>query len=182
MIREFSSRVKPTNRKASFFAFLALTLFAVSVAVYLSLDKYRGIVGLFALAFIAVTVLLYTKYVIAEYFYEITFDSFGSAVFVVRQRVGKKDTTLCRLDLHNIVRIEKQSREERAKHNTPYGYVKYVYVPTFLPTDTHLIVAASRYEKAEITIECPDEFAAVLSSYAEEAKEIHKTSEDAEEY
>lgn len=182
MISEFSAKAKSKNNNAKILFFALLGLAVATVAVYISLDKFKGVVGLFAVAFITAAVFIYTKYMSGEYYYDITFDYNGVPVFVVRQRVGKKNTTLCRMDLHAITEVVKQNKSERAEHKTKDGYLKYNYTPTLSPDETYLVTVNARYEKAEIRIEATDEFAGLLLSYAAEARELRAFAEAEEEY
>lgn len=179
MINEFYSHIKPSNNKAKRLFITLLTLGGLITLVYMIADRFKGIIGLFALAAIVGAVFIYTKYVGVEYYYDITHDSAGSAVFVVRQLSGKRQTTLCRLDLHSIVKVERLTAAEKKAHRAEAGYKKYFYLPTLSPDSVTLITVHSPHEYAEITIEAPDEFADMLRRYSREARE---TRFDGEEY
>ena len=62
MISEFSAKAKSKNNNAKILFFALLGLAVATVAVYISLDKFKGVVGLFAVAFITAAVFIYTKY------------------------------------------------------------------------------------------------------------------------
>ncbi len=163
--------MKPSNNNAKY-AFTGLLGAAAAIMVtYFIVDRFKGIIGLFAVAAITAAVLIYTKYIGVEYYYDITFDSEGAPVFVVRQMIGKRQSTLCRVDLHNITKVEKLTKAERSKHKTEPGFRKYVYFPTLFPDSAILIRLNSPHESAEVFIEAPDEFADLLRSYAIEARE-----------
>lgn len=177
MITEISARAKAKNNNAKILFFVFLILSAAATVLYLTVEIKRSLVGLVALIFITAAVFVYTKYVSSEYFYDVTFDYNRNPVFVVRQRTGKKDTTLCRMDLYAITAVQKQDKKQRSEHKTKYGYLKYNYTPTISPDETYLITVVSRYEKAEIRIEATEEFANLLLSYAAEARELRANSE-----
>lgn len=171
MIREFSAKAKPTNKMANM-AFAACT--SVGFALVLTsmlVENYRGIISLFGVLGFAAAVAIYSRYVSAVYYYDITFDSEGTPLFVVRQLIGKRETTLCRIALCEIQKIEQQTRKQSAEHKTPYTYRKYSYLPTLMPSLSYRITSVSRYEKAEIIIEASGEFINLLGTYVEEAKE-----------
>lgn len=171
MISEFSARPKPTNNNAKY-AFISSLSLALAVFIFsLTLEKYKGAVGMIALVLLTFALFIYTRYIAVLYFYDITFDGEGKPIFVVRQKIGKRDSTLCRIDLYSIKKIEKETAEERKRHKTPVGYLKYVYSPTLFPSVTYRITVLSGYEKSEVIIECPDEFANTLELYAKEASE-----------
>ena len=170
MIREFSVKPKPTNGKARYaFVFSAAGAFAM-IMLSTFIPLYKGIVSLVGIGLLSVALLVYTKYVAPIYYYDITFDGNGEALFVVRQQTGKRQTTLCRIALREIVKIEKESRAQRREHKTPYEMKKYSYLPTLDPDVTYRITTSGRYERAEILIESSDGFADLLSSYSAEAK------------
>ena len=170
MIRELSVRPVPTNKNAKAFFLGSLFLALVSLVAYFSVDKYRGIVGLFIIVFLTAGILVYTKYISAQYYYDVTFDSNGAPVFVVRQVTGKRQTTLCRVDLYAIRSVTLLEGENKKQHKAPDKAVRYVYTPTLFPSSVYLIYVKSSYEHAELMIECSEEFASLLMSYADEAR------------
>ncbi len=170
MINEFSARVKSSNNNARVAFFLLLGLSAAAFAAYFFSPQYKGVIGLVGIVLITAAVLIYTKYVSCEYYYDITHDSDGTPVFVVRQITGKRQSTLCRIGLSDIVGAEIESSAERRRHKTPAGYRKYVYFPTLMPESTCRLTVSNRYERAEILIEVGEEFKNLLLSYSAEAR------------
>jgi len=186
MINEFSSLVKPSNCKAKVTFWVLIALSAVNVVAYILMDVYNvqkhGLVGVLALGMITAAVFVYTKYISPKYYYDITFDYEGTAVFVVRQVNGKRASTLCRISLHDIASIKKETVAERRSHKTPFSTKKYNYVPTLFPADTYRVTTRSRYEAAEILLEISDEFAELLLTYVAEAKAILLEKEEEEKW
>lgn len=179
MISEFSVHAKPRN-KNSYVAFIVLLLVSVlGFCVCFSMDSYKGVVGVFALMILTLAILVYTKFIAPAFYYDIAIDSEGIPMFVVRQIVGKRQTTLCRLDLADIVSIEYETKKQRAEHKTSHGVRKYIYAPTMFPAEVYRITAKNRYETAEIIIEGNEIFADTLKSYAEEARSL-RTEDEAE--
>ena len=179
-------KAKSTNRNARvvFITSLIITLLgavAYAVARALNVEK-SGLVGFVPLIAITVAVFFYNKYISSVYYYDVTFDSQGYALFVVRQVIGKRQSTLCRIGLAEILKIERESPSERRAHKTPSDHRRYVYLPTFMPEVTYRIIARSRYERSEIRIECSDEFASLLRDYAAEAAEMQRIVDEKEEY
>lgn len=170
MIQEFSVHPMPVNKNAKIAFLIAILISAAGFVTYFLMEKYKGIVGTAALMMLTTAILFYTKYISPEFYYDITFDTEGTPIFVVRQIIGKRQTTLCRVDLADIVSINKQSSAERKAHKTAVGYRAYVYTPTLMPPLTYLITVSARYEKAEIRIEGTDEFANLLNEYSKEAR------------
>lgn len=178
MIREFSASPKPSNNKArtASCALLAVAIFIFFVSM--SIPHYRGVVSLFAMVLLILGIFIYTKYISPIYYYDIMMDSEGTPLFIVRAMNGKRETTLCRIGLAEIRKVEREDRAARRSHKTPKGYVKYAYLPTLDPDSTYRLTTASRYEHAEIIIEVSDEFASLLRAYSIEAREIATIEDD----
>ena len=170
MIRELSVRPKPTNNNAKIIFYVSLAVSALGAIAYLVLRalgvEKSGLLGFIPLVGIIVTVFFYNKYISGTFSYDVTFDSEGYAIFVVRQTVGKRSSTLCRIGLSEIYSVKRESAEERRSHKTPTDHRRYVYLPTLIPDVSYRITTRSRYERSEILIECSEEFAELLSSYA----------------
>lgn len=165
-MRDFSIHAKPTSNKNKL---TFLILFSISAMLFVTsgvFDKYKSIVGFIALLFATAAFFVLTKYVLAEYYYDISATDTEDPIFVVRQRVGKRSTTLCRISIRSIVRIEELSRSEYKKHTTEAGYAKYVYSPTLFAEKLIYIKVSSHYEHAELFIEGTTELAKMLSDYS----------------
>ena len=176
MIRELTLRPKPTNANAKTLMILS-ALGAVAFAVIsLVMDKYRGVVALGSLILVVVAVYVYTKYVSAQYCYQIV--EGDTPLFLVTQRAGKRETVLCRVELRSIVSAVTMTATEYKAHKTEIGYVKYYYSPTMGPEHVVLITRRSRYEKAEVVIEAGEELAALISEYAREARDLYPDDEE----
>ena len=171
MIRELSTKIQPSNNKARY-AFAISMSGGIAIALLSSIvPSYQGIVALVACAFIVAAVAIYSKYVAVTYYYDLTVDNNGIPIFVVRQVLGNRQSTLCRIDVADIVKVEVESAKERRKHKTPFEYRKYVYTPTLMPKKSVRLTVHGRYEKAEIIIE-NENYAEILRKNAEEAREI----------
>ena len=171
MIRELSTKIQPSNNKARY-AFAISMSGGIAIALLSSIvPSYQGIVALVACAFIVAAVAIYSKYVAVTYYYDLTVDNNGIPIFVVRQVLGNRQSTLCRIDVADIVKVEVESAKERRKHKTPFEYRKYVYTPTLMPKKSVRLTVHGRYEKAEIIIE-NENYAELLMKNAEEAREM----------
>ena len=176
MINELQLRLKPTNSKAKV-AFSVLGACAVIsfIAYYMMRNsgvEKASLIGLLGLAFLTASLTFYTKYMSSVYYYEIMIDAAGTPLFLVKQAVGKRVSTLCRIALYEIRKIECTTAQDRKTHKTPTSLRRYNYVPTFMPSVTGGLTTASRYEKAEIYIEISDEFAKTLEAYVAEAQAL----------
>ena len=169
MMKEITVRPKPQNSNAKIAFLITLFISFAVFGVYLAIDRFRGVVGMFALLSLVTAILFYTKYISPVFCYDLTFDSEDNPIFIVRQITGKRQSTLCRIDIADIKSIKKEKRAEMRAHKTPAGYRKYVYAPTLFPPEVYRITVIGRYEKSEILIECTEEFAQYLLSCASEA-------------
>ena len=184
MINELSVKTKPTNNKAKVAFYTSLTVGALGAIAYVVLRAMQvqksGLVGFIPLVALTAAVFFYNKYVSPVYYYDVTFDSTGYPLFLVRQTIGKRQSTLCRIGLSEIQKIEREDVAARRAHKTPKDHRKYAYLPTLMPTVIYRITARNRYERSEILIECSDEFASLLTAYAKEAKEMDLRLEEDE--
>ncbi len=171
MMPEFSIRAKSSNNKAriAFAAGLASSfiIFGVSAVI----QQYQGLVSLLALALLVFALTVFTKYLSVSYYYDMTSDSEGTPLLLVRQLIGKRETVLCRIGLAEIVKVEREDRAARRAHKTPAGFMKYSYLPTLDPAFSYRLTSASRYEKSEIVLEITDEMADLLRKYSVLARE-----------
>lgn len=170
-MQEFSVKVKPQNRKAHVLCVAFLIVAAILFATRFVVDKHQGIIDLGTLGFITASVFLYTKYVSAVYYYDTMSTAEGEWLFIVRKVIGKRSDTLCRIAYAEILSIKKETKDERKAHKTPRGTMKYFYTPTLFPEKVYRIQSRSAYERAEIVIECQDELAAMIGTWAREERE-----------
>ena len=115
MIKEFSVRPKPSNNNAKLIFWATMMAGTLVMIASMMIDSYRGVVSLVALGLFCTAIFFYTKFLSSYYMYDITFDSDNTAVFVVRQITGKRQSTHCRIALFEISDIIKETKEERRK-------------------------------------------------------------------
>ena len=181
MIKESTVRPKPSNNNAKIIMLVTMLLALLAVASYVVLDKYRGVVALVAICFLTSSILFYTKYIAPVFLYDIFIDDTNTALFVVRQRTGKREVTLARIEIADITDVKFESREERKNYKTVGGVLKYNYCPTLNPSTSCRIFYKSSHEISEIIIEVSEEYSKMLLNYAKIAKEMRALNED-EEY
>ena len=180
MINNFSVTPKPQNNNSKIFMYSFFVIALISVVVSFFLVRYKGVAGLVTLASLTTAILVYTKYVSVLFHYDVFSEGEDEPLFVVRQTVGKKHVTLCRVAFADITKIEKETREERRSHKTEPGTARYVYAPTMFPETSYRISVNNGREKAEIIIEGTDELRDKLLEIAKIAKEM-RLSSDTEE-
>lgn len=176
-MKELSVRAVPQNKNAKLAMLISFLLSALSFVAYGMVDRFRGIVGLVALSFLVTAILFYTKYISPVFFYDLTLDGDDNSTFVVRRVVGRRQSTFCRVDLADIVSIERENREEYKRHKTPRGLSKYVYAPSLFPKAVYRITVKGKYEKAEIIIEASEDFVDSVKEYVREARILRLESD-----
>ena len=170
MIKEFSAHAKSSNKTARYVFFACLGSTIIMTLVYILAWKFKGLIGFVDTIFITATIYIYNRYMGTEYFYDVTFDHMGAPVFVVRHRIGKRETTICRIDLNSVVNVVKMPKEKRKTYKPDKDVIKYSYYPTMSPDTLYLMTVRSHIEKADVFVEISDEMAALLLSYSEEAR------------
>ena len=169
MTGDFSVTPKPQNKKSTVVMCVFFGLALASLIVSMLLDRYRGVVGLAAFAFLVTAILMYTKYVSVVFHYDIIVTDVEEPMLVIRQTVGKRNITLCNLALADIKKVEKETAEQRKAHKTEQGVARYVCGPTLDPAVSYRLTVQNRYQSCEIIIEGTDEFSEKLLSLATEA-------------
>ena len=171
MISEMSTKMKPSNNYARWI-FSVFTSGGICLALISTfIAQYKGVVAIFGVALLVSAIAVFSKYIASVYYYDITVDYNSTPIFVVRQITGKRESTLCRIDIADIVCVKHESSKERRKHKTPAGYVKYNYSPTLAPKRTSRLTVEGKYEKAEIVIE-NELYAEHLARISQELKGI----------
>ena len=170
MADEIIYYAKPKNKKSkSVFSALLVTSIILALIANFT-QKYSGIIWVFALAFITVTIYVYNRFVGSEYCYAINNDG-GIPSFTVGMRAAKTSRTMARVDLSSITEVRRMSRDEYRAHKCEKGVVKYPYFPTMFSDEVYLVAVRSEYEKADIFIEADVEFISALESYVVKAED-----------
>ena len=178
MIKDFSVHPKPQNNNSKKVMWIFYALGAVAAVLSVMLESYRGVAGLVALAFISSGILMFTKYVSVAFYYDIIAEGVDTPMFIVRQRVGKRDVTLCRVDLADIVSVKRETAKERKAHVREQGTAYYVYAPTLNPPVSYRMRVNNAREHAELILEGSDEFFQMVQSIAAEARALRQDDED----
>lgn len=170
MISEISVKTKPSNNKARalFIILVAGAFLLIMLSTFIS--SYKGIVSALGVILLSLGIVIYNKYILPVYYYDITFDYNSVPILVVRQISGKRQITLARVSLCEIVKIEKEDAKGRMSHKTERDVMRYSYMPTFSPDTSYRLTIDGKNEKAEMLVECSEEFASFLSKYCEESR------------
>ena len=178
MIPEMSVHARPTNTKARTVVcacFISALLLLILSAI---VDKYTGLFGMAILIMLTAAIFFYTKYMAAKYIYDLTTADDHSPILIARSIVGKRQSTLMRIDMYTVTSVERLGREELRTYRAEPGVLKYTYSPTFLPDSMILIKTRGRYEKADIFIEAPEEFETLIRETSEYARSIYTEDEE----
>lgn len=170
MVNEFSISVRGVNNKAKYLFGGLLGSAIIFIAVYMRIPMLQGVVGMVAMGFIVAAIYVYNKHVAAEYTYSITVDVSDRPVFVVEQRVGKRLSTVCRIDLYGIRSVTSLDKRARKARRTEKGVLKFSYCPTMSPDSLYVIESRTSNENADVYIEGSAEFAKALVEAAQAAR------------
>ena len=195
-MNEMIVRPKAQNEKGKRVFLLTLIGCAVTFVASLMLPSYSGIVQLLSLILLCISLYFYNRYVGSTYTYEIASDEMGGALFIVRQEVGKRSSTHCRMSVRNLRSAKRLSQEElreykrrrnrMKRHTLPTAEERedslyapsadvgvYFYGPTFLPESVCLLSFRGRFERADVFIECTDELCEYLLSLSDTLRESY---------
>ena len=176
MINDLSVRPHAQNKRADriFYTLLIVALGFV-FASYLA-ERYRGLISLGAAIAVVIALVIYNRYMSGEYSYEVVTGYSDVPLFIVRRTVGKKTTTLFNAELSAIAALD--VIEAGASADIPKDSRKYNFCPTLGAPRRAKITVKTRYEQAAVLIEGSDEFFALLSQYASEARELFSDDEE----
>lgn len=177
MINEFSVHPKPQNNNAKIIFGVCLIIAFAFILASSFFTLYKGVIAFAGVCFIITALIFYTKYMAVEFIYDVMIVD-GIPLLVVRQITGKRQSTLCRVELADVTDVTTESREVRRAHKTPVGVRKYNYTPTVSPAEVHRLTVSNKYERAEIVLEGSREFADNLRAIVIEAKEIRLSLQD----
>lgn len=177
----FTYNIKSDKKRAFplFFAILGVSLAVVILSVIS--PKYQGVISLVAVVGLTASVLIYQRYVTADYGYVVTEGESGMAALLFTKRLGKRVTTMAYLPLYSILSIQRFTKTELKQHKTPKGARKYNFAPTLSPDFVYVISSRTGEAEFEIIIECIPEVADRILEYSAYAKEDYVRYRNEEE-
>lgn len=177
-ILEFSFRPVQDKRRAMPLFFGVLAASAVLVALATFLPRYRGVVSFLAMIGLCASVLIFTRYYIADFVYSTVLGSDGEAYFVITRITGKRESAMCTLRFSEIVSVKYYDAEAAKSYKPDPVSKKYNFVPDFSPKSFYLITASSTgVGKSEIMISGTPELAKRIEEYAAIARERKENEE-----
>lgn len=136
------------------------------------LPSYRGLVQSVSIIPFAIVIYLVTRYTLCELYYDIIFDDRHRAMLTVRQRSGKRFSTLCFVHLSSIASVVAEASDDPI----PSGISVYRFAPTVFPKKLYRITCIGN-ERCLIRLECSDDFARLLRECAAEARACEADTE-----
>ena len=170
-ITEFTYRPIADKRRALPPFFALLTVSAVLVALATFLPSYKGVVSFVAMLFLCATVLIFTRYYIADFFYSVVVSNDGDAHFLVSRVTGQRESLMCTLPLSSIVAVEFKAGDAAKKYKPSPSAKKYNFVPDYKPEAFFVIFASGKEGTSEIMIYGTPELAERLKEYAKTERE-----------
>ena len=182
MTGDFSVQPKQSNNNAKIvmwiFFGISAALFATSALFKQMGWGYAGVISTAGLISIVTAILMYTKYLSVKFYYDVLVTGVDEPLFVVRQLVGKREMTLARVALADIVDIKRETSEERRAHKRDKMTALYIYAPTLSPAVSYRMLVRSYSERSEIILEGSDEFFAKLTELSREARIMRNDEEE----
>ena len=155
---------KRENNKAIHLVFLmligAVLLFGLTSAM--PNLSFRWVFQLVGIAFLAVAIYAYTRYVARRFSYAVVKRSDGAYDFTVTEHQRRSRVTVCRLSLDNIERIERVECADRVRHEALKKELRaenrklFYYTVTLMPPSLCYVIATECGEPLAVAIE-PDE-------------------------
>ena len=177
-IIEFSFRPVQDKRRALPVFLGVLSLSAVLVVLATFLSKYHGVVSFFAMLGLCASVLIFTRYYIADFVYSTVLGSDGEVYFVITRITGKRESAMCTLRYSEITGVRFLDGDAAKSYKPEPVSKKYNFVPDFSPKSFYLITALSRGGgKSEIMISGTPDLAKRIEEYAAIARERAQTDE-----
>lgn len=182
MTGDFSAQPKQSNNNAKI---LMWVFFGVSAALFVTAAVmkqtglgYSGVASTAGLISLVTAILMYTKYLSVKFYYDVLVTGVDEPLFVVRQLVGKREVTLARVSLADIVDIKRETAEQRRAHKRDKMTALYIYAPTLSPSVSYRMTVRSYTERSEIILEGSDEFFAKLVELSGEARALRQNEEE----
>ena len=172
MTPEISVHARPTNNKARIAVCACFISALIILTVSALVDKYKGVLGFIMLIALTSAIFIYVKFLATKYIYDLTTSQEGAPILIARSITGKRESTLMRIELAQVILVERLEGDEIHSYRTEAGVLKYVYSPTLMPEALTLIKMRAAYQKADILIEAPKEFEALIKDTAEKAREL----------
>ena len=167
-MREYSFHAKSTNDLAKR---LSVTLFVAAflllAVIFVFSVPYAGFIEGICVVLLTFAVLLLTRFVYKSFIYRVVMRDDGRFDLTVTERYGKGETTVCRVALSGIERIEKLTdKNKKELRAAAKGRKSFSYCPDILSKDEYWVFVTECSEELLIKL-APDEELLAILLYAE---------------
>lgn len=181
MTGNFSVRPKAQNNNAKILMWSGYIIGFISALASCFAGTFsRYTVVIAAIGFI-LGLVVHTKYVAVELCYDVITEDVEEPIFVVRYRTGKRISTMCNIELADVVSINAETASERKAYKKERDVGLYNFAPTLFPEKTYRMCVRSRRGSNDLILEGSEEYFQRILLLAEEARAIRAKSES-EEY
>ena len=177
---DFSVRPKAQNNHAKVLMWAGYIVGLISAIASCFMGTYsRYTVILAAVAFI-LGIVVHTKYVAVELYYDVMIQDVEEPMFVVRYKTGKRVSTMCNIAIADIVSVTAETSAERRDHKKERDVGLYNFAPTLFPEKTYRMCVRSVHGKNDLILEGSEEFFQKITELAEEARALRAERENSE--
>ena len=180
MTGDFSVRPKPQNNNAKILMWAGYIIgFVSAFASCFAGNASRYTIIIAAVGFI-LGLVVHTKYVAVELYYDVITDGVEEPVFVVRYKTGKRVTTMCNISLADVVSVTAETASERKAHKKERDVGLYNFAPTLFPEKTYRMCVRSLRGKNDLILEGSEEYFQKIMEIVGEAKTLRMEQEKRE--
>ena len=132
-----------------------------------------------AVAFI-LGIVVHTKYVAVELYYDVITQGVDEPLFVVRYKTGKRVSTMCNIEIADVTSVTQETSAERRAHKKERDVSLYNFAPTLFPEKTYRMCVRNKHAKCDLILEGSDDFFKMILDISEQARTIRESREDGE--
>ena len=177
MTGDFSVRPKPQNNHAKVLMWSGYIIGIVACIASCFLGSYSRYTVLIAAVAFIMGIVVHTKYVAVELYYDVITEGVADPLFVVRYKTGKRVSTMCNIEVADIVSITAETAAERKAHKKEREVGLYNFAPTLFPEKTYRMCVRSTYSKCDLILEGSEEFFRTLIDLSNEARSLRAERE-----
>ena len=180
MTGDFSVRPKAQNNNAKILMWAGYIIGFLSACASCfagSASRYTIIIA--AIGFI-LGLVVHTKFVAVELYYDVITDGVEEPMFVVRYKTGRRVTTMCNISLADVVSVTAETSSERKAHKREREVGLYNFSPTLFPEKTYRMCVRSVHGKNDLILEGSEEYFQKILELVEQAKALRTAQEDRE--
>ena len=181
MSGDFSARPKAQNNNAKILMWVGYIIGFASAFISCFAGSYSRYTVLVAAIGFVLGIVVHTKYVAIELYYDVITIGVEEPIFVVRYKSGRRISTMCNIELADIVSITAESSAERKAYKKERDVGLYNFAPTLFPEKTYRMCVRSIHGKSDLILEGSEEFFQKILQLAAEAR-VQRAEREKEEY